>query len=53
LWAFPTETLSRSEAGLERAYQQTTLVFHRPMELGPDEAKEISFDFSLCPAFNS
>ena len=33
LWHFPIETVSGSEAGLEKTYQELTLLFHWKMEL--------------------
>ena len=49
LWRLPVETVSLSEGGLERAYQQSLLLPRWDFSLAPGESKEINFTLQLAP----
>jgi len=49
LWRFPVETISNSEAGIERLYQASCLVFLLPFSLAPDEAISLRLDWVVKP----
>ncbi|NLC52028.1 MAG: DUF1926 domain-containing protein, partial [Firmicutes bacterium] len=42
LWRFPLETVSQSEGGLERVYQQSVVVLQWPLLLPPGGERELS-----------
>ncbi len=42
-WYFPIETISESEAGLERTYQELSLLFHWNLKLAPKDKWHIKF----------
>lgn len=42
-WYFPIETVSESEGGLERTYQELSLLFHWNLKLAPKDKWSISF----------
>jgi len=44
-WRFPIETVSLSESGFERNYQQSTVIPVIRLNLGPAEKLEIKFNF--------
>lgn len=44
LWFYPIETVSESEAGLEKTYQGLCLLFHSMIDISPDD----SWRVSLC-----
>lgn len=43
LWYFPIETVSDSEAGLERTYQELSLLFHWNLKLAPKNKWSVRF----------
>ncbi len=45
LWRFPVETISNSEAGIEKLYQASCLVFLLPFKLSPDKSIFLTFDW--------
>ncbi len=45
LWRFPVETISNSEAGIERLYQASCLVFLLPLKLPPGENTSLKLDW--------
>ncbi|MEE9613383.1 MAG: alpha-amylase/4-alpha-glucanotransferase domain-containing protein [Thermodesulfobacteriota bacterium] len=47
LWHFPVETVSLSEAGFERNYQGTCLVFLKPFSLGAGEGMDFAFTVAI------
>ncbi len=50
LWRTPVETISSSEAGLERSYQQSLLLPRWQIELGAGESERISLQLQLSAA---
>src|SRR5207245_9420014 len=42
VWAFPVETVSQSEGGLERTYQGSSLTAHWRLTLNPETGAETS-----------
>jgi len=50
LWRMPVETVSLSEGGLERTYQQSLLLPRWDFILKPRQQKEISLVLALSPA---
>lgn len=46
LWRFPLETVSQSEAGVQKTYQGTVLLFHWPFSLGPGKKKLLNLGLS-------
>jgi hypothetical protein len=48
-WA-PVETVSLSEAGLERIYQGSSIVWCWPMRLAPGETRELGMTLALRAA---
>jgi alpha-amylase len=50
LWRMPVETVSLSEGGLERTYQQSLLLPRWDFILKPQQHKEISLVLALSPA---
>ncbi len=50
LWRTPVETISSSEAGLERSYQQSLLLPRWQIELGAGESERISLQLQLSTA---
>jgi 4-alpha-glucanotransferase len=49
LWRMPIETVSLSEGGLERSYQQSLLLPRWDFTLKPDQQKEIRLTLELGP----
>ncbi len=49
LWHFPIESISSSEGGIERIYQQTCLVILLPLELLPGDAVGFSLVWEVKP----
>ncbi|TAN63582.1 DUF1926 domain-containing protein [bacterium] len=47
LWRFPVYTVSLSEAGFEKIYQASCLVFLTPVELNSQASAEFSFNVTL------
>ncbi|MGI5823864.1 MAG: alpha-amylase/4-alpha-glucanotransferase domain-containing protein, partial [Dethiobacteria bacterium] len=47
LWRFPVETVSQSEDGLERVYQQSVLVPNLDLTLGPQESAELDIKLAI------
>ncbi len=47
LWYFPIETVSQSEAGFERVYQETCFLINKQIDLQAGETVIINFDFNL------
>lgn len=45
LWRFPVETISNSEAGIEKLYQASCLVFLLPLNLPPDGSVPLKLDW--------
>lgn len=48
IWYFPVETISDSEAGIERTYQQLCLLFHWQINLKPKDTWKISLAVGVC-----
>jgi len=44
LWRFPVETVSRSEEGMERVYQQSVIVPQWQLGIPPGESRELTLD---------
>jgi len=49
-WWSPIETISNSEAGFERVYQGSALVFVWPVELGPRESRSVTVRHAVATA---
>lgn len=49
LWRMPIETVSLSEGGLERAYQQSLLLPRWDFTLKPEQSKKISLTLDVSP----
>ncbi|MBF8264358.1 MAG: DUF1926 protein [Dehalococcoidia bacterium] len=49
LWWFPVETISNSEAGLEKTYQASCLLLLYPFSLQPGANLSIKLNWSACP----
>lgn len=49
LWRMPIETISLSEGGLERSYQQSLLLPRWDFTLKPEQQKQISLTLDLSP----
>lgn len=49
LWAFPVETVSQSERGLDRTTQALCFFPHWPIRLRPGEAFEVTFTWEIRP----
>jgi alpha-amylase len=47
VWRFPLETVSRSEDGLEKTFQGSTLLAHWKIRLQPREEKKFLIHLSL------
>ena len=47
LWRFPVETISQSEAGLERVYQQSVLVPNWEVDLQPQASSSLEIKLSI------
>jgi hypothetical protein len=43
LWRFPVETVSQSEAGLERNYQCSCFLWHKKISLAPGRVSSLKF----------
>lgn len=50
LWRMPLETVSQSEAGLERSYQQSLLLPHWDFRLAAGESRHLNLMLRLSPA---
>ena len=48
LWRFPVETISNSEAGLERLYQGSCLLFLVPFNLPPGTSQVLSLKWAVA-----
>lgn len=48
VWRFPVETVSNSEAGIERLYQATCLLLRMPFTLSPGQETGLSIDWRQC-----
>jgi len=46
-WRFPIETVSLSEGGFERNYQQSTVMAVIGLDLKPGESKDLAFNISI------
>jgi len=46
-WRFPIETVSLSEAGFERNYQQSTVMAVTSLDIKPGEHRELNFNVSI------
>jgi len=49
LWRFPLETISQSESGFEKNYQNSVLLFNWKLELGAKEKKSLRFKVIVSP----
>ncbi|HDL17440.1 MAG TPA: DUF1926 domain-containing protein [Bacteroidetes bacterium] len=47
IWRFPIETISLSEAGFERVYQNSVVLSHWKFALNDGEEKRISFSYEI------
>jgi len=47
IWRFPIETISRSEDGIEKTYQGSTVLAHWGIRLGKEQAAEKTITLSL------
>jgi len=47
VWRFPIETVSMSEAGFERVYQNSVVVPLWEVDLAPGDIKNIAFDLEI------
>ena len=47
LWFYPVETVSESEAGLERTYQELCLLFHWKLSLGPGQVWSVGIALAV------
>ena len=47
IWRFPVETISQSEAGLERVYQQSVILPNWDLVLSPQENSSLSIELAI------
>ena len=47
IWHFPLETVSNSEAGLERVYQASTVLLRLPVDLAPGDTQELGVRWTV------
>ena len=47
IWRFPIETVSLSEGGFEKVYQNSVVLSHWQFDLGPNQEKTISFTHEI------
>ena len=47
IWHFPVETVSKSESGIERTYQQLCLLIWSDLEIGPNETWTNSIEINI------
>ncbi len=47
IWHFPVETVSESESGIEKIYQELCLLFRWPIDLAPNSIWQTAFSLSL------
>ncbi|MFH1577504.1 MAG: alpha-amylase/4-alpha-glucanotransferase domain-containing protein, partial [Candidatus Omnitrophota bacterium] len=52
IWHFPIETVSDSDTGIEKTYQELCLVFNWPLDIAPQGEKLIRLNLRVGTSFN-